>query len=65
LKLSNQSNEKRAEFIILYGQPINEKVVARGPFVMNTQQEIMQAHMDFQAGLFGDQDEPYIGEFLE
>lgn len=41
--------------IILFGQatPFKEPMVAQGPFVMNTQQEIMEAYQDYQNGKFG------------
>lgn len=41
--------------LLLFGHavPFNEPVVARGPFVMNTDQQIMEAYQDYQAGKFG------------
>ena len=39
--------------IFLSGRPIGEPVSSYGPFVMNTQQEIMQAINDYQHGKLG------------
>ena len=42
-----------AKFLILAGAPIDEPVVAHGPFVMNTVGEIEQAISDYRQGRFG------------
>lgn len=38
--------------ILVAGQPLNEAIVQYGPFVMNSQQEIMQAIDDYRRGAF-------------
>ncbi|WP_370264102.1 pirin family protein [Limnobacter sp.] len=51
-ELALESNGN-AVVLLLSGQPLDEPIVGYGPFVMNTQQEIVQAITDFNAGKFG------------
>lgn len=39
--------------IIMGGEPLNEPIAHRGPFVMNTQQELNQAMSDYRNGKMG------------
>jgi redox-sensitive bicupin YhaK (pirin superfamily) len=38
--------------VLFAGDPLKEPVVARGPFVMNTEEEILQAYRDYRNGTF-------------
>jgi redox-sensitive bicupin YhaK (pirin superfamily) len=45
--------DEDSELLIVGGEPIDEPVVAYGPFVMNTEEEIRRAISDLRAGRFG------------
>jgi redox-sensitive bicupin YhaK (pirin superfamily) len=41
--------------VLLYaGRPLNEPIAARGPFVMNTEEELRQAYRDYMDGKFAE-----------
>jgi redox-sensitive bicupin YhaK (pirin superfamily) len=44
---------KKSTLLILSGEPIREKISQYGPYVMNTQTEIMEAMRDYQKGKMG------------
>ena len=52
LTINLQANEE-ASVLLMGGEPINEPIVASGPFVMNTEQEIRLAMVDYQSGRMG------------
>lgn len=47
-----QASEE-AVVLIISGEPLNEPIVPHGPFVMNTQEEIVRAFEDYNQGKFG------------
>jgi quercetin 2,3-dioxygenase len=44
---------EESTILLGHAKPLNEPVVAQGPFVMNTEEEIMQAYSDYRQGKFG------------
>ncbi len=51
-RISVQAQEE-VSLLLMGGEPIDEPVVASGPFVMNTEKEIRLAMMDYQSGRMG------------
>lgn len=45
--------QEATSLLLMGGEPIAEPIVASGPFVMNTEQEIRVAMMDYQSGRMG------------
>ena len=41
------------DLLLIGGVPLNEPIVRYGPFVMNTEEEIRQAVVDYQTGRMG------------
>ncbi len=39
--------------LLLSGEPLNEKVVSHGPFVMNSETQILEAMRDYKMGKMG------------
>ena len=48
-----RATDKPLRALLYAGRPLHEAVVARGPFVMNTEAEVEQAYADYRAGRFG------------
>ncbi|TNF37220.1 MAG: pirin family protein [Gammaproteobacteria bacterium] len=50
--------KETSRFLLIAGKPFREPVARYGPFVMNTQEEIQQAFIDYREGRFGYVAEP-------
>ncbi|BAY25157.1 hypothetical protein NIES2100_49610 [Calothrix sp. NIES-2100] len=51
--IANSSNATPLDVLLIAGVPLNEPVVRYGPFVMNTEAEIIQAIADYRNGRMG------------
>ena len=49
----NVTAKEPMRFLLWTGRPLRQPIVARGPFVMNTENQIAEAFADYRAGLFG------------
>jgi redox-sensitive bicupin YhaK (pirin superfamily) len=49
-RLRTRATNRRSEVLVAAGRPLREPIAQRGPFVMNTDAEIMQAFSDYRAG---------------
>lgn len=53
IKITAKEGTGESRFLLLAGEPINEKTFQRGPFVMNTPEEIQQTIEDYSQGKNG------------
>ena len=50
---NEKSPSSLLRFLLWTGEPLHQPVVAYGPFVMNTKEQIDEAFTDYKNGLFG------------
>jgi redox-sensitive bicupin YhaK (pirin superfamily) len=48
-----EADDTPLDLLLIGGVPLNEPIVRYGPFVMNTEEEIRQAVVDYQTGRMG------------
>jgi redox-sensitive bicupin YhaK (pirin superfamily) len=48
----NASSSEPFRYVVISAEPLNEPVARYGPFVMNTENELRQAFLDYQSGRF-------------
>ena len=54
IEINNLSPGEAIDIILFGGERYVEPIVAQGPFVMNSQNEIVQAYRDFHSGKYGE-----------
>lgn len=52
-----------AELLFFEGKPFNQPFAHRGPFVMNTQEELAEAVRDYSRGQFGSMEQAWVQPF--
>ena len=52
-KIHLDSISPKGSYLLLAGEPLNEKVIRHGPFITNTETEMKQAMQDYQSGKMG------------
>lgn len=52
-KVLIKNGDSKSKILFMEGKPVNEPVVQRGPFVMNTMEEIDKAYSDYRRTQFG------------
>lgn len=60
LQIENTENST-LDIMVFGGEPYTEPMVAYGPFIMNTREEISQAYVDHQKGKYGQIDYSKVG----
>jgi redox-sensitive bicupin YhaK (pirin superfamily) len=51
---ATSTNKSALDMLLIGGVPLNEPVARYGPFVMNTNEEILQAAKDYRNGKMGE-----------
>lgn len=49
-----RGGESGARFVLFAGRPLRERIVAQGPFIMNTEEQIAEAIQRYRAGEMGE-----------
>lgn len=52
-RVAVRASDQRSEILLAAAMPLHEPIVQRGPFVMNTEEEIRRAFADYRSGILG------------
>lgn len=53
-----ETGDEKAKFLIIAGEPLNEKVVQYGPFVLNNEEDLERTFDEFEEGVNGFENAP-------